>query len=274
MTSLIHRASRIRVLPRALLLVLVAYAGFAALVWLFAERLIFLPPRERYARSGEMVLIPRAGGTVAAVHLRNPDARYTVLFSHGNAENLAHGIDFLRAMRDAGFSVLAYDYSGYGLSTGRPSERAAYADIDAAYDYLTRGEGVPPDRVIVHGRSLGGAVAADLASRRPVAGVVLESTFTSAFRVASRYPLVPFDRFRTADKLPRIQSPVLVIHGTDDEVIEFAHGERLLALAPGRPRHLWVAGATHNDLAWIAGEGYWAALRDFAASLPAGDEGR
>lgn len=253
---------------RALLVLLIAYAGFAALVWLFAERLIFLPPRERYARSEEMVLVPRAGGgSVAAVHLRNSDARYTVLFSHGNAENIGQGMDYLRSLRDAGFSVFAYDYSGYGLSSGRPSERAAYADIDAAYAYLTETQGIAADRTIVHGRSLGGAMAADLAARRPVAGLVLESTFTSAFRVVGRYPLVPFDRFRTLQKLPRVQAPVLVIHGREDEVIHFAHGVRLFAEARAPRRHLWMDGATHNDLPWVAGDRYWNALRDFAQSL-------
>lgn len=260
---------------RILLLVLIAYAGFAALVWLFAERLIFLPPRERYAQGEEILLLPRAGGgTVAAVHLRNPGARYTILFSHGNAENIVQGMDFLERMRGAGFSVLAYDYSGYGLSTGRPSERAAYADAEAAYDYLARA-GVAPERIILHGRSLGGAVAADLAARRPAAGLVLESTFTSAFRVVRPYPILPFDRFRTEAKLPRVRTPVLVIHGTDDEVIGFWHGQRLYALAAEPKQRLWVRGATHNDLAWVAGERYWAALRAFADGLetPDTDEG-
>ena len=275
MTALVPRIARPRVLLRALLLVLVAYAGFVALLWLFAERLIFLPPSERYPRDERILLLPRAdGGTVAAVHLSNPDARYTILFSHGNAENIGQGMDFLERMRDAGFSVLAYDYSGYGLSTGRPSERAAYGDVDAAYDYLTRRAGVPPERIIVHGRSLGGAVAADLAARRPAAGLVLESTFTSAFRVVRMSSFLPFDRFRTEAKLPRVRMPVLVIHGTDDEVIGFWHAERLYALAPGPRRHLWVRGATHNDLSWVAGERYWTALRDFADGLenPGKDE--
>lgn len=257
---------------RILLLVLIAYAGFAALVWLFAERLIFLPPRERYAQGEEILLLPRAGGgTVAAVHLRSPAARYAVLFSHGNAENIVQGMDFLERMRDAGFSVLAYDYSGYGLSTGRPSERAAYADAEAAYAYLTGRAGVPAERILLHGRSLGGAVAADLAARRPAAGLVLESTFTSAFRVVRPYPILPFDRFRTAGKLPRVRMPVLVIHGTDDEVIGFWHGQRLYALAAGPKQRLWVRGATHNDLAWVAGDRYWAALRAFADGLETPD---
>lgn len=259
---------RTRVLLRSLLLVLLAYAAFAGLVWLFAERLIFLPPRERYARTEQILLIPRAGGgSIAAVHLPSPAAKYTILFSHGNGEDLAHDLPFLEEMRDAGFSVLAYDYSGYGLSTGRPTERAAYADIDAAYDWLTGTAGVPPERIIAHGRSLGGAVAADLASRRRVAGLVLESTFTTVFRVVRPYPLVPFDRFRTVDKLSRITVPKLVIHGTDDGVVPYWHGRRLYELAAPPKRPLWVRGAGHNDLAWVAGERYWEALRAFAESL-------
>lgn len=258
-----------RVLIRALFLVVLAYAGFVGLVWLFAERLIFQPPAERYARTPEMLLIPRpGGGSIAAVYLRNPHAVYTVLFSHGNGEDLGTNLEFLQRMRDAGFDVLAYDYSGYGLSTGRASERAAYADIDAAYDYLTKTAGVPPKRIIAHGRSLGGAMAADLASRRPVAGLVLESTFTTIFRVVRAYPLVPFDRFRTIDKMPRITAPLLVIHGTDDQVVPFWQGRRLYDVARGPKRWLWVEGAGHNDLGWVADQEYWHALWDFALSLP------
>ena len=273
MEPILHRVFRIRVLLRSLLLVLIAYAGFAALVWLFAERLIFLPPAERYAKTEEILLIPReGGGSIAAVHLRNPDARYTVVFSHGNGEDVVQNLDYLEEMRRAGFSVLAYDYSGYGLSTGRPSERAAYADADAAYDYLTRSAGVVPERIILHGRSLGGGVAADLASRRPVAGVVLESTFTSVFRVVRAYPLVPFDRFRTEAKLPRIRVPVLVIHGMRDEVVGFWHGQRLYDRLAGPRQRLWVRDAGHNDLPWVAGEAYWTALRRFADGLDAADD--
>jgi fermentation-respiration switch protein FrsA (DUF1100 family) len=256
-----------RVLLRSLLVVALAYAAFAAVLWLFADRIIFMPPAERYARTPEILLIPReGGGAVAAVHLTNPRATHTILFSHGNAENIGQDLPFLRAMRDVGFNVLAYDYSGYGLSTGRPSERAAYADIDAAYGYLTRTAGVPPERIILHGRSLGGAVSADLASRRPVGGLVLESTFTTAAQVV-RVP-VPVDRFRTIHKLPRITAPVLVMHGTDDRLVAFSHGRRLYEAVRG-PRHrFWVQGAGHNDLAWVAGTPYWHTLLRFAGTLP------
>ena len=262
------RATLLRRAMRVLLLLALVYAGFALLMWLVSDRLIFMPPAQRYARTPEILLIPRAqGGVIAAVHLQNPAARYTVLYSHGNGEDLAGDLPFLRGLRDAGFNVLAYDYSGYGLSTGRPSEQAAYDDEDAAYGYLTHGAGVPPGRIIVHGRSLGGGPAAYLAAREPVAGLILESTFLSVRAVFNRVPLLPFDRFRTVDRLKHVTAPVLVIHGTADEVIPFWHGQRLRALAPGSAREFWVRGAGHNNLVDVADDAYWRTLRDFAASL-------
>lgn len=261
----------IRMPLRIAALLVLAYVVLAGAIWVFGERLIFLPPLQRYARTPQILLLPRAGGGhVAAMHLRNPAARFTILYSHGNGEDLAADLPILERMRDTGFEVLAYDYSGYGQSTGRPSERAAYADVDAAYDYLTRTAGVPPARIIAHGRSLGGAMAADLASRRPVAGLVLESTFTSVKAVAGWLPPLPFDRFRTGDKLARIRVPLLVIHGTRDEVIGFAHGRALYERASSPKRFYEVPGAGHNDLLDVAGDAYWRELQAFAASLPAG----
>jgi abhydrolase domain-containing protein 17 len=260
-------------LGRVLLLLLVALAAFVLFAWLVAERVIFQPPRAGYAESAEFHRVATAdGGRVAAVHLPNPRARHTVLFSHGNAEDLGHNRDFLEEMRRAGFAVYAYDYRGYGLSgPGPPSERRAYLDADAAYDHLTGALGVPPERVILHGRSLGGAVAAELASRRPCAGLVLESTFVSAYQVLGRAWRMPLDRFRTARRLPRVDCPVLVIHGTDDEVIGAWHGARLFALAPEPKQAFWVEGAGHNDLAYVAGEAYWRTLREWAEGIGTGE---
>jgi abhydrolase domain-containing protein 17 len=255
--------------PRLLLLLLVAYAGLALLGWLVTERMIFQPPPAGYADSPELHRIETAdGGAVVGVHLPHPDARHTVLFSHGNAEDVGHNLAYLEAMRASGFSVFAYDYRGYGLSPGRPSERSAYLDAEAAYDHLVRALGVPPERIVLHGRSLGGAVAADLAARRLCAGLVLESTFVSPYLVLGRWWRLPFDRFRTAGKLPHVRCPVLVIHGTADEVVAPWHGRRLYELAPEPKQALWVEGAGHNDLEWVAGERYWRALAGWADGLP------
>lgn len=248
---------------------LVTYLVAAGLAWLLAERLIFQPQPASYP-AGSSERIP-VGGTdwIAARWLPNPAARHALLFSHGNAEDLGDLEPLLRRLHDAGFSVLAYDYRGYGRSAPRaPTEARAYADHEAAYRHLTGTLGVPAHRIILHGRSLGGGVASELAARCPAAGLILESTFTSTFRVVSP-PIFPFDRFATLRRLPRIRMPILVIHGSEDPVVPASHGRLLHAAAGVGARSLWVKGAGHDDVAWVAGERYFRALREFAASLPA-----
>lgn len=254
--------------PRVLKLLLVVYVACAVLAWVFADRLVFQPQPSAYRASERYLRIAVEGDTIAAAWLPNPEARYTLLYSHGNAEDLGDLGPFLEALRRAGFSVMAYDYRGYGLSTGRPSERSAYRDGAAAYAHLTGALGVPPERVVLHGRSLGGGVAAALAEREPgVAGLVLESTFTSIFGVSPGVRLFPFDKFPSRARLARVRRPVLVIHGTADEVIPFAHGQRLFAAVRGPRQALWVEGAGHNDLAVVAGARYTEALERFARLL-------
>jgi fermentation-respiration switch protein FrsA (DUF1100 family) len=235
---------------------------------LVADRLIFLPPPASYrAEQGVVMLDTADGGRIAAVHLPLADATHTILYSHGNAEDLGHVRPVLETIRRAGFAVFAYDYRGYGLSAGTPSEAATYRDIDAAWTHLTERLGVPPRRVILLGRSVGAGPSVDLATRVPVGGLVLESAFVTAFRVLTRVPLLPFDKYRNIDKIIRVACPVLVIHGTADEVVPLWHGQRLFQAAREPKRALWVDGAGHNDLMLVAGARYGRALADFAALL-------
>jgi len=185
--------------------------------------------------------------------------------SHGNAEDLGWVLPSLPPLRDLGFGVFAYDYRGYGLSQGRASEQHVYADIDAAYDFLTRELRVPAARIILYGRSLGAGAAVDLAARQSVGGLILESPFLTAFRVMTRIPLFPFDRFRNVDKIGRVRCPVLVMHGEADEIVPLWHGQRLFERAPGPKMFVSVPGAHHNDFMWVAGARYATALRDFEA---------
>ena len=195
---------------RALKVAAVAYAAGALLVWWASGRLMFQPQAPGYRDSPGVVRIPVDGDTLAAVWLPNPAARHTVFFSHGNAEDIGDDLPYLEEARRAGFSVFAYDYRGYGLSTCRPSERRAHRDAAAAFAHLTREIGVAPERVIVHGRSLGGGPSTVLAAREPVAGLVLESTFTSVLGVSPWGRAFPFDWFRTRRRLERVRAPVLV----------------------------------------------------------------
>lgn len=258
-------------LARLALAILSVYGACLALAHLFADRMIFHPQPTRYRESASTIRLTTADGArISAVWLPNPRAVYTILYSHGNAEDLGDNEQFLSQLRDLGFSVFAYDYHGYGTSQGRPSERNTYLDIAAAYDYLTRELRVPPQRIIAHGSSVGGGPTLELAAGRPLAGVILEAPFITAFRVVTRVPLFPVDRFRNIDKVGRVRVPLLVIHGMADSVIPPYHGERIFAAANEPKRMLRVEGANHNDLREIAGERYWRALRDFADLLAAG----
>ena len=244
------------------------YAVVGAWAWLISDRMIFLPPAPTYRDTADILKVPTSGGErIAAIYLPNPAATYTVLFSHGNAEDLGWVLPSLPPLRDLGFGVFAYDYRGYGLSQGRASEQHVYADIDAAYDYLTRELRVPAARIILYGRSLGAGAAVDLAARLSVGGLIVESPFLTAFRVMTRIPLFPFDRFRNVDKIGRVRCPVLVMHGEADEIVPLWHGQQLFERAPGPKMFLAVPGAHHNDFLWVAGARYVTALRDFEALL-------
>jgi abhydrolase domain-containing protein 17 len=249
---------------RTLLSLVLVYAGVAAWAWFYSERMIFLPPPPGYQDTRDVLKVPTKNGEhIAAIYLVNPAATYTLLLSHGNAEDLGSVRPLLPGLANLGFSVFAYDYRGYGLSQGKPSERHVYADIDGAYDYLTGKRGVVPDRIVAYGRSLGAGASVDLAARRPVGGVILESPFLTAFRVMTRVPLFPFDKFRNVDKIGRVRCPLLILHGEADEIVPFWHGRRLFDQAPGRKMFVAIPGAHHNDLMWVAGARYGQALRDF-----------
>ena len=269
--GVLYSAGGMKRLMRSLLFIVFATYGFLFVYfYFFADRLVFRPHPASYREDGRFLRIPTADGIrVAALYLPNSQARYTVLFSHGNAEDLGDNLDFLAGVHQAGFAVLAWDYRGYGASEGAPSEKTLYTDEQAVYDYLVRELKTPPERVLVFGRSLGSVAAVDLAARQPVAGLILEGGLISGQRVLLPFPLFPFDRFRNLEKMGRVRCPVLVIHGTADEVIPFWHGEALLRAAPEPKRHWWVQDAGHNDLAGRAGPEYGRRLQEFAGLVDA-----
>jgi fermentation-respiration switch protein FrsA (DUF1100 family) len=245
------------------LVVLGYLLALLALVLLF-DRVLFQPHPPGYVASNDIVFIPVGKGEkIAARWLPNPQARYTILHSHGNGEDLGDILPELREFHEQGYAVLGYDYRGYGLSSGRPSEANANADIEAAYRYLTETLKVPPERIIIHGYSVGGGPAARLASRHKTAGLVLESTFTTALSTVTRIPIFPIDRFRTIDLIGAATVPILVIHGTEDRIVPYSLGEKLFGVAPAPKTFLRVEGAGHYDLRDEAGERYWEAWRTF-----------
>jgi fermentation-respiration switch protein FrsA (DUF1100 family) len=259
-----------RVLRLLIVIVVGGYLALALFALFLADGVIFQPHASSYGDDASIVKLTSADGArISATYLKNEAASYTILFSHGNAEDIGDMRPFYEELRNAGFSVLAYDYQGYGTSAGKPNERHAYEDADAAYDFVTRELKIPPERVISMGRSLGGAVAIDLASRRKVGGLVAQSSFATAFRVLTQAPLLPWDEFRSIDKIARVNCPVLVMHGRQDEIIPFRHGEWLFAAAKDPKRSYWVERGDHNNLQMFAGDKYFEKLREFASGLSA-----
>ncbi len=195
------------------------------------------------------------------------------LFLHGNAGNITHRYEHARSIRQAGSAVLLLDYRGYGKSRGRPTEKGLFLDAEAGFRHLLE-RGYPPERIVVHGESLGTAVAVHLAARHPCAGLVLEAPFTSAAEVAGRIlPLLGPLLVRGFDSLSRIgqvKAPLLVVHGDRDMTIPFELGRKLFEAAP-EPKVFWkVEGADHNDLVSVAGARYEERLMLFYASLSGG----
>jgi fermentation-respiration switch protein FrsA (DUF1100 family) len=255
---------------RVVLSLVFTYACLLLFIYLFSDRIIFWGQgrQSSYRDSPEILKIKTKDGTeISALYFSEPNSEFTVLYSHGNAEDIGDIREILETFRDKGFSVLAYDYRGYGTSAGAPSEKNAYEDVEAVYEYLVGKLGCPPDRIIALGRSLGGGVAMHLACRKKVAGLILESSFVTAFRVATRIPLTPFDKFRNIDKIRKVRCPVLVIHGRDDEVVPFWHGEKLFEAANEPKLKFWVDGAGHNDLFWAAGSRYWDIIKTFTGVI-------
>lgn len=207
--------------------------------------------------------------------LADAAARPTLLYFYGNGSCLRHALDEFDLFRRLGVNVLIPEYAGYGMSGGRAGEAGCVATADAAYDHLRARLDVDPARIIVVGWSLGAAVAVDLAARRPVAGLVTLSAFTSMGDMArALYPWLPArlllrHLFESERKIARITAPTLLIHGRRDGIIPFAMSDRLAAAAGGSITRLAIDDGDHNDLFAVGGDRILEALRLFLDGLPA-----
>lgn len=248
------------------------YGAFALYIFLFADGMIFLPPKASYNHqpaedSSAINIFTGDANVIAARYLHNPNSDYTILYSHGNASDIGTVSQILQALYDAGFSVLTYDYPGYGHSSGKPKESGAYNAAEVAYSYLTDSLDVPPEKIILHGQSLGGGISTYLAAKKPVAGLILESTFATAFQVKVPFRILPFEKFPSIRRIRNINCPLLLIHGTDDRTIPFSHSEELLAAAVEPKTLVAIAQADHDNILWIDKKTYLKAIREFADSL-------
>ncbi len=246
---------------------------------IFEKSLIYYPAREHEVTARALGLAHESvsltaedGVQLDALFLPAKGSRVAVLLAHGNAGNLSHRLDrtiFLQTR--LGADVLLFDYRGYGRSEGSPDEEGTYRDARAAYRWLTEIRGVPADRLILFGESLGSAVVLELALAHPCRALVLEAPFTSVPDMARVVlPFLPRAFVRTQydnlAKIGRLRVPLLVLHGDHDEVVPFAQGRRLFEAAPEPKRFFAVAGAGHNDAYIVGGEAYWRAVADFVES--------
>ncbi|MGF1934916.1 MAG: alpha/beta hydrolase [Nostoc sp. ChiQUE02] len=246
---------------KSLIFVYIFFAGF---VYFRADSMIFLPQSSSYQDNPKILKLRSGKNTnISATYLFNNQAKYTILYSHGNSEDLGDIKQILEKLHTWGFSVFAYDYRGYGTSEGKPTENHAYEDINSAYNYLTQNLKIPPERILVLGRSVGGGSAVNLAMRKPVAGLIIESSFISAFQVIVPFRILPFDKFPNLENIKKVKCPILVIHGKADNIIPFSHGEKLFNAAIAPKLYLWVEEANHNDLFWVAEEKYRQTLQEF-----------
>ena len=240
------------------MLLLLAYLGVVA-VFYFAQRpMLFQTDRtltldpSTYNWAFENILLDVDGRKTHGWFIPRDNARGVVLFSHGNAGNISGRLESVGLLRSMGFSVLVYDYGGYGNSTGNASEKRCYADARAMWKWLTETKGVPADKILLFGRSLGGAVTCDLAAGVTPRAVVMESTFLSVPDVAAgTFPWLPVRllasyRFASVSKIAKIHVPLLMMHSPDDEMIPYAHGLKLFELA-NEPKTFVEIHGDHNN---------------------------
>lgn len=239
----------------------------AAFVFLFGDSMIYHPmrfPRGFWDPPGlprqDLTLVTSDGVSLHAWLVpAGPARRGAIIFFHGNAGNLTHRIEPVRDLSALRMDVLILDYRGYGRSEGSPSEEGLARDARAAYDYLTVPGRIAPDRIILYGESLGCAVAVRLASEVPVAGLVLQSPFTSIPDMVKHVTGLPLgwllrSRYPSLERIRSLTLPKLVIHGDQDDVVPYDMGKRLYEAAPDPKEFLPIPNAGHNDLWETASE--------------------
>ena len=252
------------------------YVGLGAMVLIFQSRFLYYPHRKLEGTPEDVGLayedVHFSAGDGVKLHGwfvpapgRKPIG--AVLFCHGNAGNISHRLVSIAQFNRMGLDVFIFDYRGYGRSEGKPAEKGTYLDAEAAWDELT-GRGIGPERIVVFGRSLGGAIAGRIARDRNPAALIVESAFTSVPDMAARmlpiYPARLMLRFRynTVEYVGKVGCPVLVVHSRDDEMISFKHGQRIFQAA-GEPKEFLELSGSHNEGFLISGQEYEGAVERF-----------
>lgn len=254
-----------------------SYVLHIAYVYARQGRMLYVPSREMEATPltvglpyQELTVQTKDGVNISAWYIPSANARGVVLFCHGNAGNMSHRLDSIRIFHTLGLNVLIFDYRGYGKSEGSPDEEGTYRDAEAAWDYLVNVTGVKPEKIVLFGRSLGSAIAAETALRRQGGALIMESGFTSVPDLGKKlFPHLPVRlisryRYATINKVGRIKIPKLFIHSPEDEIIPYDQGLKLFEKASEPKEFLAIAGG-HNEGFLLSGEVYRDGLRSFLA---------
>ncbi len=240
----------------------------------FPEAALDLTPRTLRLHAEDVLVDTPDGERLFGWYFPSRDpAQPVLLFFHGNAGNISHRLDNVRLLLREGLGVVLVDYRGYGRSTGRPSEKGVYLDGLAVHDHAVKALGIPADRLVAFGRSLGAAVAMEVALNRPLRCLILESAFTNTRDMARGMgifallsPLLPAN-YNNLHKIVRVTLPTLIVHGRRDEIVPFSMGERLF-LKAGQPKaFLPVDGAGHNDTYDVGGPAYFQAIAMFSRRM-------
>ena len=255
-----------------------SYGALLIFLYFSQSRMLYLPnlPSRDIVATPDMVglgyepvkIVSDDGVTLDGWFVPVRQMRGVLLFFHGNAGNISHRLDSLKVFYDLGLATFIFDYRGYGRSTGAPSEQGTYRDAAAVWRYLTEDRRIAAKDIVLFGRSLGAAIAVQLATKHTPKALIIESAFTSVPDLAAEvYPFIParrLSRFRydTETLLQFVSCPVLIVHSRDDEIIPFAHGRRLYAVAH-EPKQLLEIRGGHNDGFLVSRQDYMAGLDTF-----------
>lgn len=225
------------------------YLALGIVAVFFADKLLFFPPSEHYNEDlKNFHPIENEEQIVASVYFPAQKGKPTILWSHGNAEDIGQLTDVFEALNKLGYGILAYDYPGYGLTSGKPTESTCYKAADTAYNHLIKNLNIAKKNIIILGQSVGTGPSTYLAENYQPTAIILISPFTSVYRAGIKYPIYPRDRFPNIKRIKNIKSPILFIHGETDEVIPHKHSEQLIAKHPGENQLLTVPRTGHNDI--------------------------
>jgi len=272
-------------LIRIVIILFSSYVGICVLIWLFQNRMIFFPSSPWDATPADVgldyqeLMLDASGKQISAWLMLHERPRARVIFFHGNAGNISHRLDMLYILHQLACEVLIVDYQGYGRSQGKPSEAATYQDAQACWDFMqTRAEQDEKDPnarrlpLVIFGKSLGGAVAVDLASKRKSDGLIVESSFSSVPDMGARlYPWLPVrllsrTRYHSVGKIPKVDAPKLFLHSPQDEIVPYALGRKLFEAAKEPKQWVNLSGG-HNDGFLVSKGTYLDGLNRFLDAL-------